>query len=414
MLANGISYHFDLRGPSVTSDTACSSSVYALHQALYSLRTGESDMAIVAGCALNLSPGKLIYMSYTGLLNPEGRTYAFDERAKGGYACGEGAGVLVLKPLHKAVRDNDRIYSVVLDTAINHGGKSASVTAPNSFAQEQLIRELYAKSGLSTEDVGFVEAHAAGTRVGDPVEVTAIYKAFRPDQTPDQPPLQIGSVKSHIGHLESVSGIASIIKGSLMLAKRTLVPNADLKQLNSKIPFEKWNMDVPRQTSPWPQNKRLVSVNNFGFGGANGHCILAPAPASLPPDTPPSDEADDAQKRLFVLSANDEATAVRLAENYANFLESNIDLDPADLAYTLGERRTQLSYRLAAVASDCKHLAAKLREDTKGLSRAMKGGASPKIAFVFTGQGSQWFGMGRELFGNYSKFASVSEGLHIG
>lgn len=193
-----------------------------------------------------------------------------------------------------------------------------------------------------------------------------------------------------------------------MLSKRTIVPNADLQQLNSKIPFKAWNMDVPREIVPWPHDKKLISINNFGFGGANAHCILGAAPATFAPDSPPASEGDYFPKRLFVLSANDEATAVHLSLKYVDFLTSNPELNPRDLAYTMGERRTKLPYRIAAVASDCKELAMKLSQDNSPVGHIAKDSASSKIAFVFNGQGAQWFGMGRELFKTYPVFASVS------
>ncbi|KAL6900124.1 polyketide synthase [Trichoderma evansii] len=405
--AGRISYYFNLHGPSFTADTACSSGLYALHLAVQSIRSGDSDSAIVAASSLHLQPHYMISMSGLGLFNEHGKTFAFDHRANSGFARGEGTGCLILKPLHKALADNDKIYSVIINTGVNQDGKTTGLTNPSGDAQEQLIRDVYARAGISPKDTGYVEAHGTGTRAGDPIEANSVYRVFGNGRT-KRTPLYMGSVKSNVGHLENASGIISIIKAAIMLDKGFILPNVNFEKANEAIPLDEWNIKVPTSIRPWPRNKRFISVNSFGFGGSNAHVVLEKVPTSLA-DLP--QDSQNTTPRLFVLSAHDESAAKRKAEKLGIYIEQHPEVFQKrlvnDIAYTLGERRTHLQWRIAITASSCSELANAL--NSVNATSGVVATKEPKVAFVYTGQGAQWAEMGKELMESHPIFAKAVE-----
>ncbi|KAK8036282.1 Reducing polyketide synthase PKS1 [Apiospora rasikravindrae] len=399
MQSNRLSHFFDLKGPSFTTDTACSSSLVALHLACQSLRAGESSMAIVGGCHLNMLPEFWISFAKSRLFSDSGRSYSFDNRGTG-FGRGEGCGMIILKPLEQARRDNDSIRAIIVGSGINQDGKTPGITMPCGTAQETLMRQVYTNAGINPSDTGFIEAHGTGTRVGDPIEATAIHNVFGANRSA-RDPLLLGSVKSNIGHLEGASGIVAVIKAAMMLERGFVLPNHDFAQPNEKIPFQEWHMKVPVSQRPWPRNKKYVSVNNFGFGGTNAHVRAGPRN-----DADLKDE--DPGRMLFALSANDKTSLESVMKQLVIYLEQRPEMFQKDLmsnvAYTLCQRRSLLQWRVAIPAKRSFDLI-----DAINSQKFVPGKESDplRIGFIFTGQGAQWYGMGRELYEHYPIFTKA-------
>ncbi|CZR56253.1 related to polyketide synthase [Phialocephala subalpina] len=393
--------------------TACSSGLTALHLACQSLRIGESTSAIVASCHLNILPDYFVTMSMSSLFSDSGRSQAFDHRGTG-FGRGEGVGCVVLKPLDEAIKARDSIRAVIAGTGIGQDGRTKGITMPSGDAQVALMKSVYEKAHLDPALAGYIEAHGTGTKVGDPIEAKALHEFFGKGRTSKQP-LFVGSVKSNIGHLEGASGLVSIIKSAMMLQKGFILPNYNFEKGNPKIPFDEWRLKVPTSQRPWPRGKKYISINNFGFGGGNAHAVLEKAPP-IPKliiegtNNTLATGTKSVHKRLYVLSANDKPALQTQMNDLTVYLEQRPEVFQnsllPNLAYTLGQRRSVLSYKVAIPARNSSELIPALSSSDTILSRATK---EPRIGFVFTGQGAQWHAMGRELLDAYPVFASTME-----
>ncbi|KAF4459108.1 KR domain-containing [Fusarium albosuccineum] len=376
VLSNRISYEYDLRGPSMTIRTGCSSALIGLHQACLSIRSGECDAALVGGCNLIMAPGLSVNMAEQGVLSPDGSCKTFDADANG-YARGEAINMVYIKRLSDAIRDGSPIRAVIQGTSSNADGKTTGLCVPSWVSHEAMIRKAYASAGITNiRDTAFVECHGTGTATGDPIETTAISNVFGDDG------VFIGSVKPNVGHSGGASGITSLIKSVLALEHQTIPPNIKFKKPNPKIPFSRKHLEVPTEASPWPEDRlERVSVNSFGIGGANAHVVLESGRSFLVPTKGSSCKLygkAEGYPQLLVFSAN---TADSLRRQSATNL--------TDISYTLGVRRQYLPHRLYAVVG--KGIDFRAAPFTKAPS------TKPALVMVFTGQGAQWPRMGTEM-----------------
>ncbi|KAK6525281.1 hypothetical protein TWF694_005427 [Orbilia ellipsospora] len=409
MLANRLSHFFDLRGPSVSVDTACSSTMTALHLACQSLRTGESSMAVVGGATLMLYPAASIGVSSIGLTGPDGKSYAFDSRASG-YGRGEGIASIILKPLDAALRDNDPIRAVIRETAMNQDGRTPTITSPSQEAQETLIREIYENAGLDLKDTTYVECHGTGTIAGDTTETSALGNSFASNlNSSASEPLFVGSVKANFGHTEAASGLAAIIKTTLMMEKGFIPPQALFATPNPRIDFDALNIKIPTELMPWPKNRlRRVSLNNFGAGGTNTHAIIEAAEYHLPPKVERSKISHN-DNFLIALSCKEEKGVRAFVREISEYLKgSEANKSIADIAYTLSERRSKLPWRAVVLANSVEQLQQKL-ENSVLKPKQVTLAKPPRLGFIFTGQGAQWHAMGRELIAAYPVFRNALE-----
>lgn len=396
--ANRLSYLLDLHGPSMAVDTACSSSLVAVHLACQSLRTGECRVALAAGVNVVLTPQLAIVFSKAGMMAADGRCKTFDAAADG-YVRGEGCGAVVLKRLADAIADGDQVLAVVRGSAVNQDGLSNGLTAPNGLAQEAVIRTALARAGVSPHDISYVEAHGTGTPLGDPIEVGALGAVLMPERPHDRS-CALASVKTNIGHLEAGAGIAGLIKTVLALVHREIPPHLHLQTLNPKIRLEGTSFIIPREVLPWrsPWGPRRAGVSAFGFGGTNGHVIVEEAPPVTPCETL------ERGPELLVLSAQSEAALRTLAGRYAQRLEALPAVELADACTTARRGRYPFIHRLAVVGESGPQLQARLAAFVEGAEQPqvvrgrVRHKTPPKVAFLFSGQGSQYAGMGRKLY----------------
>ncbi|MCC5622746.1 type I polyketide synthase [Nostoc sp. CHAB 5715] len=411
--AGRIAYVLGLQGPVMQLDTTCSSSLLALHLASESLRTGESDLALVGGVNLILAPEPMIGFCKLQALAVDGRCKTFDAAADG-YGRGEGCGIVVLKRLSKAIANHDPILAVIRGSAVNHDGSSNGLTAPNGTAQSEVIRQALKNARLEPKQIQYVETHGTGTVLGDPIEVLALAKALGEGRTKDES-LYIGSVKTNIGHLEGAAGIAGLIKVILALQHQQIPPHLNFQQPNPYIPWDQLPVAVPQKLTPWQdQNKqRFAGISSFGMSGTNVHIILENAPSSIQnskletcTERSRSIQNSDAIERplhLLTLCAKTPQALRELAQRYKNYLATPPDTDFANVCFTANAGRSHFEYRLAIPANSyilCYENIVNYLDNTTDISKSQVS----KIAFLFTGQGSQYINMGRELYETQSSF----------
>lgn len=397
--ANRLSYVFDLRGPSMAVDTACSSSLVAIHLACQSLRSGESDLAMAGGVNLILTPELTITFSQARMLSPDGRCKTFDASADG-YVRGEGCGVVILKRLSDALCDGDNILALIRGSAVNQDGRSNGLTAPNGLAQQDVIRQALADAQIAPHQVGYIEAHGTGTPLGDPIEIASL-RAILEDGRANERVL-IGSVKTNIGHLEAAAGIAGLIKSVLSLQNEAIPPHLHLKEINPYLSLEDSRLEIGTYLRPWKRRDqpRFAGVSSFGFGGTNAHIIISDPP---PVVEGPTSERLERPRHILTLSAKTETALGELAQLTSDSL-NDTQQSLADICFTANTGRSHFEHRLGIQASSSEELKTALdafaaKTNAPALSTGYaKPGVQPKIAFLFTGQGSQYPGMGRQLY----------------
>jgi acyl transferase domain-containing protein/surfactin synthase thioesterase subunit len=410
--ANRLSYFFDFRGPSLAIDTACSSSLVAVHLACQSLRSGESDLALAGGVNLLLRPEVTMIFSQARMMAPDGRCKTFDARADG-YVRAEGCGIVVLKRLTDALRDGDRILAAIRGSATNQDGRSNGITAPNGPAQEAVLRRALAAADVAPADISYVELHGTGTSLGDPIEAEALGHVLAQDRTLEHR-CAVGSVKTNIGHLEAAAGIAGIIKVALALQHRQIPASLHFQNPNPYISLDKLPLKVQTALEPWGGESLLAGVSSFGFGGTNAHVVLEAAPESIA--APQPTQNPDQTCYLLPLSAKTSEALQSLAQSYQTFLaQAEPEKIPAlrDLCYGASVQRSHHDHRLSLVFRDLPelrlHLDAFSRGELAGRAAAgqRKGNRKAKLAFVFPGQGPQWWAMGRALWQQEPVFCEV-------
>ncbi|KAE8351975.1 polyketide synthase [Aspergillus coremiiformis] len=408
-VANRVSHRLNLHGPSVTLDTACSSSLIAVHLACQSIWAGEGDSALAGGVNAILRPESTILLSQAGFLSPGGSCKSFDAAADG-YVRSEGVGVVYLKPLSRALQDRDRVYSIICGSLVNQDGYTPEgFTVPSLKAQTALIKSVYTQAGVDPAHVRYVEAHGPGTPIGDPIEAKALGNQIGQKRSADDKScLYIGSVKGNLGHLEGAAGVAGLIKAALTVFHRQVPPQVNHKHPNPAIDFKSLRLHVPSKlicmAEQRRKNKIFVGVNSFGAGGSNAHTILGEAPSSSHLSSSSSSRPDSPKHRVFLLSARSQPALQCAAQDLAAHLRQQQSVDLEDVAYTLNMRRSCYSQVAVLPATDVEGLCSRLDqvgsgEVSKDILTLQRNPETPhpKIAFLFSGQGGQWLGMGMAL-----------------
>jgi acyl transferase domain-containing protein/acyl carrier protein len=412
--ANRLSYLLNLRGPSLTTETACSSSLVATHLACRSLQTGESNLAIVGAVSLLMSPAQTVTYSQARMMSPDGRCKTFDASADG-YVRGEGCGVVILKRLSDAVRDGDPIQAVIRGSAVNQDGLTNGITAPNGPSQQAVIQQALANAGVNAGEISYIEAHGTGTALGDPIEVKSLKSVLMPGRTEEQT-CWLGSVKTNIGHLEVAAGMAGLIKIVLALKHQQLPASLHFNQLNPLIPFKGTTFKIPTQLQDWDAHTetRLAGLSSFGFGGTNAHLILEQPPAISPSTAKATVASNAIAKRptqLLTLSAKTPAALQHLAQAYQAHLAKYRDQDWEEICFNANVGRSAFKHRLTVIAdaptAAANALAAAAQgEEAAGLAIGQTA-RQAKVAFLCTGQGSQYVGMAQQLYETESVFRAA-------
>lgn len=398
LLSNRLSYVFNLKGPSLTIDTACSSSLVATHYAVESILAGECDTALVGGVNIMTQPEHFMEMCKAKLLSKDGRCFTWDKRANG-YARGEGAGMLLLKPLSTAIKDKDHIYAVVEASGVNQDGTTKGISLPNPEAQAELIERVLKKARLAPSDIDYVEAHGTGTQAGDKAETLALNNVFAKDR-PDK--LYIGSVKTNIGHLEAAAGVSGLIKAALCLKNGKIPANLHFDTPNPEIPFDSMCLKVSTEMQSWPRigKTKLVGVNAFGYGGTNAHVILSEAPIINAAKTNSNGELMD-NPLILPLSAKSKESLKALATQYKEFLE-DASVTTRQFLRRVSTKRNHYERRALIHASSKDELLARLHSfstgtHSDGVACVETPDGADNLVFVYSGMGPQWWGMGKEL-----------------
>lgn len=393
-----LAYAFGLQGPTMQLDTTCSSSLLAVHLACQSLKSRESNLALAGGVSLMLSPEAMIGFCKLKALAADGRCKTFDAQADG-YARAEGCGIVVLKRLADALTDGDHILALLPGSAVNHDGQSNGLTAPNGSAQATVIQQALANAQINHSDIQYVETHGTGTSLGDPIEVLALAKILCADRTKDHP-LQIGSVKTNIGHLEAAAGVASLIKVVLALQHQQIPPHLHFKKPNPHIPWEELAIAIPTQLTPWEsQQQRFAGISSFGMSGTNAHLIVAEferQPNLVTPNEP--------LPQILTLSAKTPAALNELAHRYQQYLHTHPDISLSDVCWSANVGRSHFQHRIAIIAPSSAKLASYINRQQDASVFTSKRSQHPKIAFLCTGQGSQYYNMGKCLYQTQPEF----------
>ncbi|NES79642.1 MULTISPECIES: type I polyketide synthase [unclassified Okeania] len=395
-----VSYILGTTGPNLAVDTACSSSLVSFHLACSSLRNQESDLALAGGVNRIIAPLIHINHSRSRMLSADGRCKTFDASADG-FVRSEGCGIVVLKRLSDAVADGDNILAIVRGTAINQDGHTSGLTVPNGLSQQAVIRKALKNGGVEPAHVSYVEAHGTGTSLGDPIEVGALAAVFGETHSQEQP-LIIGSLKTNIGHTEAAAGIAGLIKVVLQMQHKQIAPHLHFNLPSPYINWSEFPAHVPTQVIPWQvgEKSRVAGVSSFGFSGTNAHVVLEEAPAEEK-----TEEILELPVQLLTLSAKTDSALTELVARYIRHLETHKEQTLADICYTAQTGRAHFHHCLAVVGTNKEELAAKLQQYQAGKETAFlysqansPSSSTPKIAFLFTGQGSQYINMGRKLY----------------
>ena len=412
-LATRVSFKLNLKGPAMTVQTACSTSLVTIHLAVQSLLSGESDVALAGGVTIRV-PQRAGYVFSEGMIfSPDGHTRSFDAKASG-TIFSSGAGIITLKRLDDAVADNDNIIAVIRGTAVNNdgGGEKTRYSAPTVSGQSRVIIEAQEKANIGPDTISYIEAHGTATPVGDPIEVAGLTDAFR-QKTDQKGYCAIGSVKSNIGHTVQAAGVLGVIKVALMMQNKALVPTVHFSAPNPRIDFENSPFFVNTEHRPWPEGEtaRRAGISSFGVGGTNAHVILEEAPTLLETAVAPTSENSEF---TLTLTAKNEAALRELAEAYHHFLSHNPEANLADVCFTASNGRTHFGHRLALIAKSSDEMGNKLAEfiaedmPIDGYYGESKSADGP-IAFLFTGQGSQYGGMGQQLYESVPLFRETME-----
>ena len=405
--AGRLSYFLGLKGPNMSIDTACSSSAVAIHLACQSLRQNECRVALAGGVNALLAPHVTITLAQARMLASDGRCKTFSQSADG-FVRSEGCGMLVLKRLTDARADRDRILGVIRASAINHDGRSSGLTAPNGPSQEAVVRAALKQARLSSGEVDYIEAHGTGTVLGDAIELGALGGCFGKDDRVHEK-LLIGSVKTNIGHLEAAAGVAGVIKVLLALQNRSLPAHLHVSSGHENDALRQLPLKIPLSAIPWPvtERPRVAGVSSFGFSGTNAHIVVEEPPVAQTEDNCP------VSSELLTVSAKSSEALSALCGRYADYLQQHPQTSLADFAFTLNTGRSHFQHRIAILASSTKEACDQLQqiadlhvEDHAGY-RFIAGYEEPSIGFLFTGQGSQYSGMGRALYIQNTVFRSA-------